>query len=431
MKGPRHLWTGDWRTASHENDEALAEHERLRPPEEDPLAPPATAATQPIDGAADPGRRSRLRSAPLAIGLVIAIGAAAALFASSLIGGSNNPDNNSSQPSASALPAVGAKPLIPRKGQTVAGAIYEAASPAVVSIRAGNGSGTGFLVNSDGTIVTNDHVVDTSKRVIVRFGRDGRTIDADVLSTDPSSDLAVVSIPKSAIPKGVKPLQFADSRNARVGDTVLAIGNPFDLDRTATEGIVSALGRDIEAPNHYTINNVIQTDAPINPGNSGGPLLNADGEVIGINSQIATAGASSAGNVGIGFAVPSNTVRQVVPILLQGGKVRRPYLGVSSASVTPEIAKLLGADTQDGALVRQVSPGGPAAAAGIRAANAAGRGGDIIVAVDGNRVRDPQDVSGAIDGKSPGETVSIDVLRDGKRKTIEVKLGERPANAGP
>src|SRR5439155_18920533 len=131
-------------------------HERLRPPEEDPLAPPASAVTQPIEGAAEPGRRSRLRSAPLAIGLVIAIGAAAALFASSLIGGSDNPSNNSSQPSASALPAVGAKPLTPRKGQTVAGAIYEAASPAVVSIRAGNGSGTGFLVGSDGTIVTND-----------------------------------------------------------------------------------------------------------------------------------------------------------------------------------------------------------------------------------------------------------------------------------
>jgi S1-C subfamily serine protease len=216
-----------------------------------------------------------------------------------------------------------------------------------------------------------------------------------------------------------------------VGDDAIAIGYPLGLDRTATRGIVSGLGREIQAPNGFQIDKVIQTDAPINPGNSGGPLLDARGSVIGVNSQIATAGASSAGNVGIGFAVPSNTVRQVVPILLQGGKVRRPYLGVSSASVTPEIAKLLGADTQDGALVRQVSPGGPAAAAGIRAANAAGRGGDIIVAVDGNRVRDPQDVSGAIDGKSPGETVSIDVLRDGKRKTIEVKLGERPANAGP
>src|SRR4029079_4185943 len=156
---------------------------------------------------------------------------------------------------------------------------------------------------------------------------------ADVLGADPSSDLAVISIPKSDIPKGVKALQFADSRGVRVGDMVLAIGNPFDLDRTATEGIVSALERDIEAPNHYTINNVIQTDAPINPGNSGGPLLDDSAHVIGVNSQIATAGSS--GCVGIGLAVPSNPVRQVVPILKKGGSIKRAYLGVQTGSPDP------------------------------------------------------------------------------------------------
>ena len=199
MKGPSHLWTGDWRTASRENDEALDEHERLRPPPEDSLAEPAGSATEPTD-AAPAERRSRLRSAPFAIGLLIAILAAGGLFASSLIGGGSDSSSQTSAKSPDALPSVGAKPLKPRNGQTVAGAIYEAASPAVVSIRAGAGSGTGFLIDNNGTVVTNDHVVDSSQRVIVRFGRDGSSIDGDVLGTDPSSDLAVVSIPKRAIP---------------------------------------------------------------------------------------------------------------------------------------------------------------------------------------------------------------------------------------
>jgi putative serine protease PepD len=297
-------------------------------------------------------------------------------------------------------------------------------------VRTNEGSGTGFVINGNGTLVTNDHVVGSDKEVEVRFEDGGDLLPAKVVGTDPSSDLAVLKL-ESKPSTALTVLPLADSDRVRVGDDAIAIGYPLGLDRTATRGIISGLGREIQSPNGFQIDKVIQTDAPINPGNSGGPLLDARGSVIGVNSQIATAGASSSGNVGIGFAVPSNTVRQVVPILLRGGKIRRPYLGVSSASVTPEIAKLLGADTQDGALVRAVTPGGPAALAGIRAANAAGRGGDIIVSVDGRRVRDPQDVSGAIDGKSPGETVSIDVLRDGKRKTIEVKLGDRPATAGP
>jgi putative serine protease PepD len=417
VKGPRHLWTGDWRTASHDNDEALAEHERLRPPPEDPLAEPVTATAPPTE-TSEPERRSRLRSAPLAIGLVIAIGAAAALFASTLIGGSSDTgssNNGSSQLNASALPAVGSKPLQPRKGQTVAGAIYENASPAVVSIRAGNGSGTGFLVSKDGTIVTNDHVVDTSKRVIVRFGRDAPAVDADVLGTDPSSDVAVVSIPKSAIPKGVKPLQFADSRNVRVGDMVLAIGNPFDLDRTATEGIVSALGRDIEAPNHYTINNVIQTDAPINPGNSGGPLLDNSAHVIGINSQIATGGSSGGGNIGIGFAVPANTVRQVVPILAKGGTIKRAYLGVQTNATDPSAGGT-------GAQIASVVPGGPASRGTLRV-------GDVILSINGKKIVDPTQLSTLIAAKTPGDTVTVVIKRDGAKKTVQVTLGTRPASA--
>jgi putative serine protease PepD len=412
VKGPSHLWTGDWRTASRENDEALAEHERLRPPPEDPLAEPVDPRGQaPTEVVTE--RRSRLRSAPFAIGLIIAILAAGGLFASSLIGGGTSDTGNTSAKAPDALPSVGSKPLKPRKGQTVAGAIYEAASPAVVSIRAGNGSGTGFLIDSDGTIVTNDHVVDSSQRVIVRFGTDGGSIDADVLGTDPSSDLAVVSIPKSAIPKDVKPLQFADSRNVRVGDMVLAIGNPFDLDRTATEGIVSALGRDIEAPNHYTINNVIQTDAPINPGNSGGPLLDDSAHVIGVNSQIATSGTSQ-GNLGIGFAVPSNTVRQVVPILKKGGTIKRAYLGVQTSSPDP-------GSGGTGAQVASTVPGGPADRAGLQV-------GDVITSVGGKRVTDPTQLSTLISAKSPGDQVAVVVKRGGVSRTIQVTLGTRPAS---
>jgi putative serine protease PepD len=409
VKGPSHLWTGDWRTASRENDEALAEHERLRPPTEDPLAEPVDPRAS-TTAETTTERRSPLRGAPFAIGLIIAMLAAGALFASSLIGGGDDSSNTTAK-SPDALPSVGSKPLKPRKGQTIAGAIYEAASPAVVSIRAGNGSGTGFLVDSDGTVVTNDHVVESSKRVLLQFGRDGTRIDADVLGTDPSSDLAVVSIPKSAIPKGVKPLQFADSRNVRVGDMVIAIGNPFDLDRTATEGIVSALGRDIESPNHYTINNVIQTDAPINPGNSGGPLLDNSAHVIGVNSQIATSGGSQ-GNLGIGFAVPSNTVRQVVPILKKGGTIKRAYLGVKTAAPT---------NGTSGAQIASTVPGGPASRAGLRV-------GDVIKSVDGKRVTDPTQLSTVVSAMSPGNQASVVVERGGARQTVQVTLGVRPAS---
>src|SRR4051794_32666654 len=410
VKGPRHLWTGDWRSASHENDEALSEHDRLRPPDEDPMAEPVTAV---VPGADSETRRSRLRSAPFAIGLVIAIIAGAAIFGSSLIGGSDSSDKQTATKSPNALPSVGQKPLKPRKGQTVAGAIYEAASPAVVSIRTRQGSGTGFLAAADGTVVTNDHVVGNSKTVTVRFGRDGGLIVGDVLGTDPSSDLAVVSIPKTSIPKGVKPLQFADSRNARVGDTVIAIGNPFDLDRTATEGIVSALGRDITSPNNYTINDVIQTDAPINPGNSGGPLLDVSAHVIGIDSQIATSGTSN-GNLGIGFAVPANTVRQVVPILEKGGTIKRAYLGVESGSPDPSKGG-------SGAQVSSLVPGGPAERAGLQI-------GDVIKTVGGQKIADPTQLSIVVSKKAPGDRVPVVVVRNGKTLTIQVFLGTRPAS---
>ena len=263
--------------------------------------------------------------------------------------------------------------------------VYAAASPSVVSVRTSEGSGTGFLVDSDGTIVTNAHVVGDNSDVQVRFEDDGELHDARVLGVDASTDLAVLKVDASAA-DGVKPLALADSDDVQVGDTALAIGYPLGLDRTATAGIVSGLERDIEAPNGFSIDKVIQTDAPINPGNSGGPLLNANGQVIGVNSQIATAGGGN-GSVGIGFAVPANTVKEVLPQLERGAAPEHAYLGVST-----------GEAPNGGAQVGEATADGPAAKAGIQA-------GDVITEVDGDRVQTPDDVAAAIEDNKPGDKV--------------------------
>jgi putative serine protease PepD len=245
--------------------------------------------------------------------------------------------------------------------------------------------------------------------VLVRFGSRGNSLDGNVVARDASDDLAVVSIDAGAVPNGVKPLQFADSRTVRIGDPAIAIGNPFGLDRTATQGIVSAVGRHIEAPNGFEIDSVIQTDAPINPGNSGGPLLDTSAHVIGVNSQIATGGTSN-GNVGIGFAIPSNTVRQVVPQLEKQQLVKHAYLGLAST---------VAVNSAGGADVQNVVPGGPADKAGIQA-------GDVVTEVDGRHVFDPSDISAAIGQHNPGDVVDVTVARAGALIRLQVKLGQRP-----
>jgi putative serine protease PepD len=293
---------------------------------------------------------------------------------------------------------------------TDVGTIYARASEAVVSVqvRSGGqrGSGTGFLIDRDGTVVTNAHVVGGAGEVQVRLDDGAAPVAGRVVGTDASSDLAVVKLDASDV-SGRTPLTFAESRGVRVGDATIAIGYPLGLDRTATAGIVSGLERQIEAPNGFSIDEVIQTDAPINPGNSGGPLLDARGRVIGVNSQIATAGGQ--GNVGIGFAVPSNTVREVVPQLKSGRRVRRPYLGVSTQP----------APNGDGATVVDVTRNGPADEAGIRT-------GDRILEIDGEKVNDPTDVSDAIESREPGEEVEVKVGRAGVEEPVTVKLGVRP-----
>jgi putative serine protease PepD len=408
---PKHIWSGGWEAESEEDARrrAEAEAERLAHPEPEPAAAAPTAAAVPEgDGDRHGPRRGRVAALVTVSILVIAGGAFAA---GALVDNHHSDKTRIARPAA--LPAVRSKPITPARGQTRAGAIYAQASPAVVSIRTSAGSGTGFLIDANGTVVTNDHVVEESQTVQVKFGTDGRTITGTVKGVDASSDLAVVDIDKSSIPGGTKPLELADSSGVSVGDTAIAIGNPFGLDRTVTEGIVSSLGRTLRAPNGYQIDGVIQTDAAINPGNSGGPLLDDGGKVIGVNSQIATNGVS-AGNVGIGFAVPSNTVRQIVPGLKQGRTVSHAWLGVQTAvNITTPTS---------GAAIAAVTTGGPAEGAGLQA-------GDIVTDIDGQAINDPTDLSSYINTKAPGDKIAMTLKRNGQTEHVDVTLQNRPATA--
>jgi S1-C subfamily serine protease len=301
----------------------------------------------------------------------------------------------------------------------------------VVPGQAQRGLGSGFVIDKEGHIVTNFHVVDGAEEIEVSFSNQD-TVDAKVVGTDPSTDLALLEVDVDA--KALTPLSLADSDAVEVGDPVVAIGNPFGLERTVTAGIVSALQREVRAPNNFTIDHVIQTDAPINSGNSGGPLIDADGRVIGVNSQIETANGSG-GNVGIGFAVPSNTVKSVVAQLLENGRVDRAYVGVTLQEVDSEVARILRLPAEEGVLVGAVQPGSPAAKAGIEGGDTqvvvAGQsyqlGGDMIVAIDGKDVTSGDALREAIAAHEPGDTVRLSVVHaDGKKETIEVELGRVP-----
>jgi putative serine protease PepD len=365
-------------------------------PETAPAADPPPGPQQP---AASPSRRSGRFGPALAGGLLSAALVTGGAFAFGLVDSGDSP--------AAAAPRAAASSGLSAQQEGDVAAIYEAASPGVVSIRTDGGSGTGFVIDNDGTIVTNAHVVGDSDEVQVQFA-DDRTVTGEVSGVDTSSDLAVVRV-DPARAGSLTALELADSDTVRTGQLAVAIGSPFGLPQTATAGIVSGTGRHIQAPDGFQIDSVIQTDAPINPGNSGGPLLDADGRVIGVNSQIATGGTSQ-GNVGIGFAVPANTVADVIPRLERGETIRRAYLGVSTA------------EASGGAVVQEATAGGPAAAAGLRA-------GDVIVTVAGERIATPDDVAAAIQDRRPGESVEIEVRRDGALQTFDVELTARPEQA--
>ncbi len=295
----------------------------------------------------------------------------------------------------------------------------------------GTATGSGFLIDTDGHMVTNNHVIEGAEDITVTLGDSDEVYEAEVVGTDPSTDLALIKVdaPESAM----KPLRLADSTDVKVGDPVIAIGNPFGLDRTVTTGIVSALQREISSLNQYAISNVIQTDAAINPGNSGGPLINTDGQVIGVNSQIATGGTSN-GNVGIGFAVPSNTVKDVVDQLLETGEVKHAYLGISGATISGQLSEALNLGTDSGVIVQEAPEDGPAAEAGIKAGDTpvtvGGQqvltGGDIIVKANGEELGSMEDLIRIINDSEVGEEIQLEVMRDGETREVTVTLGARP-----
>jgi S1-C subfamily serine protease len=291
--------------------------------------------------------------------------------------------------------------------------------------------GSGFVITKTGFIVTNFHVVEDAVNVNVSFSNE-EAVRASVVGVDPSTDLAVLKV--NTPPRGLTPLRFGRSATVRVGDAVVAIGNPFGYERSVTAGIVSAIGRVLQAPNELAIDNAIQTDAAINPGSSGGPLLNARGEVIGVNTQITT-GSQASGSVGIGFAVPVDTVRTVTAQIIRGGKVEHAFLGVQTAPLTEDIGRLFRLGTNEGLLIDSVVPNSAAEKAGLRPGRrtviVGGEswrlGGDIIVAVDGQPVTTAERLRAILARMRPGDKIEVTVYRGDDRVVVPVTLGRAPS----
>jgi S1-C subfamily serine protease len=353
------------------------------------------------------------------------------------------------EPTAAPTPAVAASPPLLEAGrldQLLEAAfveLYERASPSVVHITAraqvfdffrgvvpNEGTGSGFFFDDQGHIVTNNHVVEGADEIEVILA-DGTRAPARVIGTDAYSDLAVLQV-ENLPREQIKPLPLGTTRNLKVGMLVIAIGNPFGLDRTMTTGIISALGRTIEREDQAALGEVIQTDAAINPGNSGGPLLNLRGEVIGVNTAIRS---PSGGSVGIGFAVPADTVARVVPELIAKGRYDHPWLGITAYEITPDLARALELPTSRGLLIAQVQPGAAAHAAGVRGATQQMRvrggylliGGDILTAVDEQPIATRDQLTIYLENnKRVGDPVTLSLIRDGRPITLTAKLTARP-----
>ena len=359
--------------------------------------------------------------------------AACVVFAALALAGAFDTSEDTSPASSGRDPVRTQTAATPSGGLDVAG-LYESTRSGVVFVEArgqgpGGSSGSGFLVDDQGSIVTNQHVVDNAEEVDVRFGEGGDPVDARVTGSDASTDLALLKIDPSDVDG--EPLRLGSSDQVRVGEPVIAIGSPFGLRGTVTSGIVSGLGREIRSPNGFTIDDVVQTDAAINPGNSGGPLIDERGRVIGVNAQIAS---SNRSNSGVGFAIPIDTAKEVIPELRRSGEVKRAYLGVSTADVDSEIARELDLPADRGALVQSVVRGGPADDAGLRGGNrqtqqGLAAGGDLIVKVGDRDIADPSALADTIARLKPGEEVRIEYFRGDERRSAQVKLSERPDEA--
>lgn len=314
--------------------------------------------------------------------------------------------------------------------------VYKAVSPGVAfinttsytqdfwgDVQEGRGTGSGSVIDQEGHILTNYHVIEGAQKLTVSFGGD-KVYPATYVGGDPDTDLAVIKIDPPA--GGLTVVPFGDSDKLVVGQKVLAIGNPFGLDRTLTTGVISGLQRPIRARNGRPIDAAIQTDASINPGNSGGPLLDKYGRMIGINSQILS---PAGGSVGVGFAIPVNTAKRVIPQLIQFGEVRRPKLGAVLPSISDLRDQGYRMPVEQGLLVYQVAPNSPAAAAGLRGISPTGVIGDIILSADGQPMRDLDDLYRLLDKKQFGETIQLEVLRDGRKITVPVKLTPMPGTS--
>jgi serine protease Do len=273
------------------------------------------------------------------------------------------------------------------------------------------GLGTGFIIDKDGYILTNNHVVEKADEIKVTL-EDESVFDAKIIGRDPETDIALIKIDKA---KNLKPLKLGDSDLMEVGDWVVAIGNPYNLGHTVTAGIVSAKYRDRDDVGIGVFDNFIQTDASINPGNSGGPLLNIDGEVIGINSAIFS---QTGGSVGIGFAIPINMAKDLLP-MLKTGKIVRGWLGVGVQGITPDLKEKFNLESENGALISQVYPDGPSGKAGLKS-------GDVIVSFQGKEIKDSKRLPYIVSATPVGTDAEVVVIRKGERKSFSVKLGERP-----
>jgi S1-C subfamily serine protease len=380
-----------------------------------------------------------LRIGPLLLAAVL--GAGTALAVDEAVGGQGGTVVIRQAPNTSEAPAS----FESAEGKTI-GDIYARSARGVVQVIATQvssenpffgsqetrASGSGFVIDTAGHIVTNYHVVEGAREVQVNFSGDDR-MDARVVGSDPSTDIAVLQIAAQA--RALTPLPLGDSETVRVGDAVIAIGNPFSLERTVTAGIVSALQRRITAPNGFAIDEVIQTDAAINRGNSGGPLLNANGEVVGVNAQIET---ETGGNVGIGFAIPINTVKEVVSQLIEGGKVEHAYLGVEMATIDETLAEDVNLPVDQGVLVMRVHDNSPAERAGLKGGTTSvvvdGEsyllGGDIITKAQDEEIESADELGNVVASNEPGDEVELEIRRGGETQTITVTLGRRPSTVG-
>ena len=392
-----------------------------------------------------------------AAGLVAAgaLGGALALGGAALVGGFGTTTTVREVAAPLPSPISLNEPSAARAGALSVNAIYKHAAPGVVQVTAtqvvstpgvdpfgfafpaqqkSEALGSGFVIDKAGHIVTNYHVVENARSVDVSFSNN-ESMKAKIVGADPSTDIAVLQV--DTLARALTPLALGNSDAVRVGDAVVAIGNPFGYDRTVTAGIVSALQRVIRAPNSYSIDHVIQTDAALNKGNSGGPLLDARGNVIGVNSQIAAGDSGASGNVGIGFAVPINTVKTVAAQIIKTGHAEHAYLGISAQAVTPTAAKLFHLPSTHGLLVASVQPGSGAANAGLRAgtgdATLAGEtyplGGDLITRIDSTPLYSLDQLRDVIGQKQPGDQARLEVYRGDRQRTVTVKLGRQPATA--